>query len=102
MNAPDRHAAVISVPAGHFIDNRFVPAADARMLAMIDPSDGAPFAAIARGTAADVDLAVQAAQRARAGTWGRLAPAERGRRLMALSNAIREHADELARIEARD
>jgi aldehyde dehydrogenase (NAD+) len=102
MNAPDRHAAAISVPAGHFIDNRFVPAADARTLPMIDPSDGAPFAAIARGAAADVDLAVRAAQRARAGTWGRLAPAERGRRLMALSNAIREHADELARIEARD
>jgi aldehyde dehydrogenase (NAD+) len=102
MNAPDRHAAVISVPAGHFIDNRFVPAADARTLPMIDPSDGAPFAAIARGTAADIDVAVQAARRARSGAWGRLAPAERGRRLMALSNAIREHADELARIEARD
>ena len=102
MNAPDRHAAVASVPAGHFIANRFVAASEARTLPMIDPSDGAPFAEIARGTERDVDAAVEAAQRARAGVWGRLAPAERGRRLMAVSNAIRDHADELTRIEARD
>jgi aldehyde dehydrogenase (NAD+) len=102
MNAPDRQAVVASVPAAHFIGNRFVPASDARTLPMIDPSDGAPFAAIARGNASDVDRAVQAALHARAGAWGRLSPAERGRRLAALSRAILEHADELALLEARD
>jgi len=69
---------------------------------MIDPSDGAPFAAIARGNAADVDVGVKAAQRARDGAWGKLAPAERGRRLAALSRAIADDADALALIEARD
>jgi aldehyde dehydrogenase (NAD+) len=102
MNAPDRHAAAASMTARHFIGNTFVAASDARTLPMIDPSDGAPFAEIARGNAHDVDLAVQTAQRARTGAWGRMAPAERGRRLMGVANAIREHADELARIEARD
>ena len=69
---------------------------------MIDPSDGAPFAAIARGNAADIDAAVRAAQAARDGAWGRLSPAERGRLLGKLSRAILDHAEELALIEARD
>ncbi|HEY5861536.1 MAG TPA: aldehyde dehydrogenase family protein, partial [Casimicrobiaceae bacterium] len=69
---------------------------------MIDPSDGAPFAAIARGNAADVDAAVRAAQAARDGAWGRMAPADRGRLLAALSRAIADRADELTLIEARD
>jgi len=69
---------------------------------MVDPSDGAPFAAIARGNAADVDAAVSAASNAYHGAWGRLAPAEKGRLLATWSRAILEHADELALIEARD
>jgi aldehyde dehydrogenase (NAD+) len=69
---------------------------------MIDPSDGMPFAAIASGTAPDIDRAVAAARGARDGAWGRLAPAEKGRMLGKLSRAILDHADELALIEARD
>ena len=102
MNAPERRWPAVNLPARHFIGNRFVEASDGRTLPMIDPSDGAPFAAIARGSAADVDAAVRAAQRARDGAWGRLAAAERGRRLAALSRAVAEHADELALLEARD
>ncbi|MEO8751944.1 MAG: aldehyde dehydrogenase family protein [Casimicrobiaceae bacterium] len=71
-------------------------------LPMVDPSDGAPFAAIARGNAADIDAAVEAAQAACHGAWGKLAPAEKGRLLAAWSRAILAHADELALIEARD
>jgi len=102
MNAPDRRWPAVQVPARHFIGNRFVAASDGATLPMIDPSDGAPFAAIARGNAADVDTAVREAQRARDATWGRQAPAERGRRLAAVARAIADHADELALLEARD
>jgi len=102
MNAPDRRWPAVSVAAKHFIDNRFVDARDGATLPMIDPSDGAPFAAIARGTFADIELAVHAAERARDGAWGRLAPAERGRRLAAVARTVGEHAEELALLEARD
>ena len=51
---------------------------------MIDPSDGTPFASIARGGAADIDDAVARRARARDGAWGKLAPAERGRCLARL------------------
>jgi aldehyde dehydrogenase (NAD+) len=94
--------AVIRVPPQHFIANVQVAAASGETLPVIDPSDGHAFAAIARGGAEDVSRAVAAAQRARDGAWGRLAPVEKGRLLAKLARSIRQHADELATIEARD
>ena len=101
MNAPHPLPA-ITTPTQHFIGNRWVAGATGETLPMVDPSDGLPFAAIAAGTAPDVDRAVVAAQRARDGAWGRLAPAEKGRLLAKLGRAILDDADELALIEARD
>ena len=100
--APAASVGVVNLQACHFIGNRFVAASDGATLPMIDPSDGKPFAAIARGTAADIDAAVQAAHRARNGAWGRLPPAERGRRLAAVARAIADQAEALALLEARD
>lgn len=73
-----------------------------RTIDLINPSDGTELAAIARGTAADIDAAVAAAQTARRGAWGRLTAAERGRLMQALARLILERADDLARIEALD
>jgi aldehyde dehydrogenase (NAD+) len=102
MNAPQLNWPAITTPAQHFIGNRWHAPQGRAELPMIDPSDGAPFAAIARGNAADIDAAVRAAQGARAGAWGKLSPAERGRLLANLSRAILDHAEELALTEARD
>jgi len=101
MNAP-HPLPPIATPPQHFIGNRWVAPAIGATLPMIDPSDGRPFAAIAFGTAEDIDRAVRAAEHARDGIWGRLAPAEKGRLLAKLARAILDHADELALIEARD
>jgi aldehyde dehydrogenase (NAD+) len=73
-----------------------------RTLMLLDPSTGAPLAAIARGGAADIDRAVAAAQSALAGDWGRSTAAERGRLLMRMSARVLERADDLARLEALD
>ncbi len=102
MNAPHPQWPAITLPAQHFINNRWCAPASRAELPMIDPSDGAPFATIARGNAADIDAAVRAAQVARDGAWGKQAPAEKGRLLAKLSRAILERADELTLIEARD
>jgi aldehyde dehydrogenase (NAD+) len=102
MNAPAPRWPAISTPAAHFIANAWQPAADGRTLPMLDPSDGAPFAAIARGSAVDVAVAVDAAQRARDGALGGLAPAARGRLLARSARAIEDHAEERALLEARD
>lgn len=71
-------------------------------LPLTNPSDGSTLAAIARGNAADIDAAVQAAHAALDGEWGRLSAAERGRLLMRLSARVLEAADDLARLEAQD
>src|SRR5690349_22490816 len=102
MNAPDLRWPPVTTRAAHFIDNRWQEPSTGSTLAMIDPSDGEPFAAIARGAAADVDAAVIAARAAFDGPWGALAPADRGGLLGALARAIAAHAEELAALEARD
>jgi aldehyde dehydrogenase (NAD+) len=102
MNAPDLRWPEVTVLPRHFIGDRLVASRDGRTLPMIDPSDGTVFAAIARGGAAEIDAAVEAAQHARDGAWGSQAPAARGRCLARIAATILEHADELALLEARD
>ena len=77
-------------------------AADGRTLALLNPSDGAPLAEIARGSAADVAAAVAAAQAALEGAWGALGAAERGRLLLKMSVLVLGQVDELAHLEALD
>ena len=85
-----------------FIGGRWRGCARGQALPLLNPSDGTPLASIARGSAADIDAAVTAAQAALAGDWGRLSAAERGRVLQRLSAAVLAQADELARLEALD
>ncbi|MEO8630206.1 MAG: aldehyde dehydrogenase family protein, partial [Betaproteobacteria bacterium] len=69
---------------------------------VISPSDGLPFAAVARGGAEDIDRAVKSARKALSGPWGRLSATERGRILTKMAGIILERAEELAQLEARD
>jgi aldehyde dehydrogenase (NAD+) len=85
-----------------FIAGRWQGAACGQTLVLRNPSDGSELAHIARGRAADVDEAVQAAQAALEGTWGGFSAAERGRVLMQMSARVLQQADELARLEALD
>ena len=57
-------AAALRLRDQLWIDGRFVPAADGRRFASINPANGATLAEVARGGAADIDRAVQAARRA--------------------------------------
>ncbi len=102
MNAPDLRWPAVTTRAANFIDNRWLETSTGATLPVIDPSDGAPFAAIARGDAADIDAAVIAARAAFNGSWGALAPADKGRMLGTLARAITAHAEDLAALEARD
>jgi aldehyde dehydrogenase (NAD+) len=88
--------------ARHFIGGEWVRAADGRSIPVIDPSTGEVFAEIARGGLQDVDAAVKAARAAFEGAWSAVAPADRGRILMKLSQLITVEGDRLARIESRD
>ncbi|MBP0447000.1 aldehyde dehydrogenase family protein [Roseomonas sp. SSH11] len=84
----------------HFIGGEWV-GGDA-FLTVINPSDGAPMARIARGGEAEVDAAVRAGHAALEGAWGRVDAAARGRLLSRLAELIRRDADALARMESED
>ena len=88
--------------SGVFIAGQWRGCAGGETLPLFNPSDGTLLARIARGTAADVDAAVAAAQAALDGPWGRLTAAERGRVLLRMSAKVLEQADTLARLEALD
>ncbi|MGE5337823.1 MAG: aldehyde dehydrogenase family protein [Gemmatimonadota bacterium] len=89
----------------HFIGNRWIAAQSGQSIDVVDPSDGRPFAKIARGNAADIDAAVRTARGAFGefgdGDWGRLTATERGRLLAKLSARVAAQAEELARLESR-
>ncbi len=68
-----------------------------------DPSTGDVLATVAKATKADVDRAVQSAHAAlESKAWGGIAPAERGRIMIRIAQALRDRADELATLESRD
>lgn len=85
-----------------FIGGRWLAARDGRSIPVVSPADGEVFEHIARGGAHEVDLAVAAARSALTGPWGRMTATERGRVLVRIGQSVLDHADELARLEARD
>jgi aldehyde dehydrogenase (NAD+) len=89
-------------PSKCFIGGRWVAPAGGDYLPVENPSDGSTIGRIPRGTAADIDAAVAAAEAALAGEWGRTPAAERGRILTRIGRLVLERVDDLARIEALD
>ncbi|MGR3761046.1 aldehyde dehydrogenase family protein [Roseobacteraceae bacterium NS-SX3] len=71
-------------------------------LPLVNPSDGTEICQIARGGAEDVDAAVQAAEAALAGSWGRMTALERGRILTRIGQLVLERVEDLAALEAMD
>ena len=71
-------------------------------ITVTDPSHGAAFSEIARGTAEDIDAAVRAARKAFNTNWGKFTATERGRVLHKLSQLVLANAEDLAAIELRD
>jgi aldehyde dehydrogenase (NAD+) len=95
--------ATTTLTEGLIINGERGDASDSRTFDVFDPSSGERLATVAKATKADVDRAVKAAQAAlESRSWGGLVPAERGRILWRIAQAIRERAEELATLESRD
>jgi aldehyde dehydrogenase (NAD+) len=86
----------------NLIGGAWRPARGGQSLEMLCPSDGLPFARIARGGPGDIDGAVTAARAAFAGAWGRMPAVGRGRLLTRLGLAVAADHDGLAALEAED
>ncbi|MEB3767041.1 aldehyde dehydrogenase family protein [Acinetobacter sp. MD2] len=84
-----------------FINGQWVDSK--KNFASIDPSTEIEIAQIASATAADVELAVQAARQAfDSGIWSDLSGQKRADYLHAIANEIRENIELLSRLEVQD
>src|SRR5882762_4395130 len=86
---------------GHFIGGSFRPPAEGVYFDTLDPSTGERLAAVAQGSAADIDAAVKAARGALA-EWQSLTPHARARYLYALARQVQKHSRRLAVLETMD
>lgn len=100
-----RTGTLSGLPQDHFIDGAYrsnLTGNTDDTLETFDPGSGRAFARFAAGGKAEVDLAVNAANRALRGAWGDATPAERGRVLAAIAQQVRQNADRLAVVESLD
>jgi betaine-aldehyde dehydrogenase len=85
----------------NFIDGERIDSASGKTEEVLNPATGEPIADAPLSEAEDVDRAVEAAKRAFDG-WATTTPGERAAALLALADAIEEHADEIADLESAD
>ena len=85
----------------NFIDGTFVNAVDGETLPNVNPATGDEIGTIARSNQGDVDLAVQAASRARK-DWAALSMLERADWLDRMADGLEQRKEEIAQRESRD
>ena len=86
---------------GNYIGGEFVPPAKGQYFENISPVNGRPFTEVARSTAEDVELALDAAHGAKH-AWGRTSPTERATVLNKIADRIEAHLESLAIAETWD
>ncbi len=86
---------------GHYIGGEWVDALKGGWFENISPVNGKPFTEIARGTAADIDAALDAAHAA-APAWGRTSAGERSVIINRIADRIEQNLEALAVAETWD
>jgi aldehyde dehydrogenase len=85
----------------NFIGGKFVAPAEGRYFDNPSPITGSKLCSVARSSAADIELALDAAHKAKEG-WGKTAPAERSLILMRIADRIEQNLATLALVETLD
>src|SRR6266566_1230018 len=88
---------------GLYIAGKSVPASSNETADVLDPTTNRPFARVASGSRDDVNAAVEAARTAfHSPDWWDLDPSKRGRLLWLLGQQVRDHFEELSRLESQN
>ncbi|MCA0342208.1 MAG: aldehyde dehydrogenase [Proteobacteria bacterium] len=96
-------AAKLSFEGRLFIDGDFREAVSGSKFETVNPANDSVIAAVSRGAAADIDLAVSSARRAfRSGAWSRMAPRARMAVMLRFAELIEKHAEEFALLDTLD
>jgi aldehyde dehydrogenase len=101
--APGQAGSLVSVQDryGNFIGGEFVPPSKGGYFENPSPVNGKPFTEIARSTAEDIELALDAAHGAKR-AWGRTSATERSNILSKIADRIEANLEPLAVAEAWD
>jgi aldehyde dehydrogenase (NAD+) len=86
----------------HYIDGQFVDPDGGEWFETVNPYTAEPWAEIAKGNAADMDAAIDAAHRALSGPWRDYTASRRGDLLRRIGDLLAAHAERLAAVEVRD
>src|SRR5437899_3185293 len=89
----------MNLPTQLFLDGGFRNSSSRRRVSLINPATEEPFVEVAAAEAADVDTAVESAQRAWETGWRDLAPGKRTEILFNVARKLREHVEEIAQLE---
>ena len=96
-------ATALKLEGRLFIDGDYRPARSGLTFDSVNPANGAVLAAVARGDAADIELAVASGLKAfKSGIWSRLAPRLRMAVLLRFADLIEANRDELALLDTLD
>ena len=85
----------------NFIGGQWVAPSDGRYFENISPLTGKPVCQVARSQAADIELALDAAHKAK-DAWGNTAPAQRAAMLNKIADRMEENLELLATVETID
>lgn len=89
-------------PSLCLIGNEWIPPQSGLTIELKNPSTGETICEIGRGSEQDINAAVEQAEAALDGDWGRMTAPERGRILFRIGQLVQENADKLAQLEAID
>lgn len=85
-----------------FVGGTWVDALSGEVIETRNPANGRLIATVPRGSAADIDLAVSAAQRAFEGPWSRFKPFERQALLLRIADLFEKHWEEISQSDTAD
>src|SRR5437899_918110 len=89
----------LALPTQLFLNGAYRSAASGRHASLINPATEEPFVEVAAADAADVDAAVESAQRAWETGWRDLTPGKRTEILFNVARKLREDGEEIAQLE---
>ena len=85
-----------------FINGEFIPAVDGKYFDTINPSNEKKIAEVAEAGKADIEKAVDSAQKAYEKTWSKMHPKERGKYIYRIARLLQEREREFSVIETMD
>ena len=85
-----------------YINGEWMNSSSGRKIETLNPENNEVWATVPEANDADVDLAVQSAQKAFDSSWSKLFPQERAKYLRLIANELRNNAENLGKIETID